>query len=293
MVHDCPATLEDFATLVSAVLARISPSGDVREANEGFRRLVPAPTGDASMWSITPALVSPLLPELLARRDQGDQRVVYEGVLRLRPGAGDVLTLRGRVVRDGPDLILIAERDTGTSEQRLRDQSVMIERLRQEVATLERIVGQGRSTIAAESLGLKDLRESSAAVFHKLADELGHLLDQALEQRGFRTDLHLSERLRDLADRVGQFGGGPRDVIDLYRAALHGRRRGVASEKGRAYIEEGRLLVLELMGNLVSYYRRYARPPHPARDAGPVRPPAAGPQGASAAAAPPGDGPPP
>ena len=27
--------------------------------------------------------------------------------------------------------------------------------------------------------------------------------------------------------------------------------------KARAYIEEGRMLILELMGNLVSYYRNY------------------------------------
>jgi hypothetical protein len=49
---------------------------------------------------------------------------------------------------------------------------------------------------------------------------------------------------------------GPRDVVAAYRVALEARKDVVPA--GRALIEEGRLLVLELMGHLVSYYRRNA-----------------------------------
>ncbi|HEY1381729.1 MAG TPA: hypothetical protein VGF55_33330 [Gemmataceae bacterium] len=54
---------------------------------------------------------------------------------------------------------------------------------------------------------------------------------------------------------------GPRGAIVIDRAAAEASRHGVAPAKVRAYIEVGRLLVLELMGCLASYY---LPPPAPA-----------------------------
>ena len=50
-----------------------------------------------------------------------------------------------------------------------------------------------------------------------------------------------------------------RDVVAAYRAALEARKDLPAGRR-RTLVEEGRLLVLELMGHLVSYYRRNAVP---------------------------------
>ena len=50
---------------------------------------------------------------------------------------------------------------------------------------------------------------------------------------------------------------GPRDVVELHTTALKRRLSSAGVEQAEAYTEEGRLLVLELMGNLVSYYRVY------------------------------------
>jgi len=55
-------------------------------------------------------------------------------------------------------------------------------------------------------------------------------------------------------------------AIEIYGTALKSRSAGAPPARARAYLDEGRLLVLELMGHLVSYYRD--RPPEPGR--GPV-----------------------
>ena len=50
---------------------------------------------------------------------------------------------------------------------------------------------------------------------------------------------------------------GPRDVIDLHVSALQQRLDQAGREEAAALVEEGRLLVLELMGYVVTYYRSY------------------------------------
>ena len=50
---------------------------------------------------------------------------------------------------------------------------------------------------------------------------------------------------------------GPRDVIDLHTVALRSKF-GRGERVVHAYFEESRVLLLELMGYLASYYRTYA-----------------------------------
>ena len=62
--------------------------------------------------------------------------------------------------------------------------------------------------------------------------------------------------LIDIADHLGALGAGPRDVVDLHKAAMASRLKDRSPRQNRAYVEEGRLLLVQLMGYLVSYYRR-------------------------------------
>jgi hypothetical protein len=67
-----------------------------------------------------------------------------------------------------------------------------------------------------------------------------------------------SGQLRGLAERLGRLGCGPRDVTDVHTAALRTVSASATHEQVRAYISEGRLSALELMGYLVSFYRNKA-----------------------------------
>jgi len=66
----------------------------------------------------------------------------------------------------------------------------------------------------------------------------------------------ISDGLTALADRLGSFRAGPRDVVDIHLATVNSRTQGAGPEKVRSYALEGRLLAMELMGHLVDFYRR-------------------------------------
>jgi hypothetical protein len=83
------------------------------------------------------------------------------------------------------------------------------------------------------------------------------LLEQALEQRAFKVDHKISEGLRFIAEHLGFLKAGPRAIVELHRTSLKKMISNVPPQKAQAYMEEGRLMVLELMGDLVTYYRNY------------------------------------
>jgi hypothetical protein len=61
--------------------------------------------------------------------------------------------------------------------------------------------------------------------------------------------------------QLGFMRCGPRDAIEIHTNALKLRIKGTPAEKAQAYLEEGRILVVELMGHLVSYYRSFYTTP--------------------------------
>jgi CheY-like chemotaxis protein len=105
--------------------------------------------------------------------------------------------------------------------------------------------------VAAKTLSL---REYAPDRFGGLVREYRELLDQALEAR-VAGGGHDSERLCRLAENFGNLCAGGRDVIEVTRTALTVQTAEASPEDLRGYTEEGRFLLLELMGHLVSYYR--------------------------------------
>ncbi|MBE9118248.1 hypothetical protein IQ249_20355 [Lusitaniella coriacea LEGE 07157] len=101
------------------------------------------------------------------------------------------------------------------------------------------------------------LRNSVPEDFRQLVQQYAHLLDLALEQRSYRVNHPISEGLRAIAEQLGFLKASPRDTIELHTQAIKQKIADVPSAKAQAYIEEARILVLELMGFLVSYYRKY------------------------------------
>ena len=83
-------------------------------------------------------------------------------------------------------------------------------------------------------------------------------MDLALERDSFKVEHNLAEKLRAMAEKLGFLKGGPRDVIEIYSAALRLRTVNVLNAKAQVYVDEGRLIALEMMGYLVSFYRNYA-----------------------------------
>jgi len=136
------------------------------------------------------------------------------------------------------------------------EQARQREQQNREIQSLEQISGSP-SMVTAGTYGMKPLIESSPEIFNELVQYYGNLLDQALKQQNYRVDYDFSEKLNILADQLGLLRVGPRDVVQIHTMALKEKNRDAPYKKTQAYIEEGRLMVLELMGNIVSFYRNY------------------------------------
>jgi CheY-like chemotaxis protein len=63
------------------------------------------------------------------------------------------------------------------------------------------------------------------------------------------------EGARHLAERIGELGGGPREVTSLHLAALETLCRNALPRRERVLRAQCRLMTLEIMGHLVDYYR--------------------------------------
>lgn len=111
------------------------------------------------------------------------------------------------------------------------------------------------SSATAQSYGAARVRTVAPVVFSGLVARLEGMLHTALEERAFKQGHTVGAQLRDLAADLVQLRVGPRDVVDLYTEAVRRSTDGANPSRGRALVEEGRILALELMGHVVASYR--------------------------------------
>ncbi|MBL8666248.1 MAG: hypothetical protein JNM48_02165 [Rhodospirillales bacterium] len=106
------------------------------------------------------------------------------------------------------------------------------------------------------SFGAMPLSHAEALGFASLVERYGALLDQTPVNASAKDQSVFVSSLIDIADHLGALEAGPRDAVDLHKAAMASRLKGRTPSENRVYVEEGRLLLVQLMGYLVSYYRR-------------------------------------
>ena len=156
---------------------------------------------------------------------------------------------------DADELLILVRRALDAHRARRRDRH---EQQQRELLVLEQFSRSAPAPVTARRFGAAPLREGMPAAFDELLRQYAALIEQAFEQRIYKVDHAVSDGLRGLADRLGGLRAGPRDVIDLHTAVMRQRLDTASPEQAEAYGEEGRLLILELMGHLVSHYRGYA-----------------------------------
>jgi CheY-like chemotaxis protein len=127
----------------------------------------------------------------------------------------------------------------------------------EEFLELEHLINGVSTSVTAKMFGSETLRQGIPDIFQQLVKEYGELLDLALEERTYKVEYNLSDRCRAMADKLGFLKASPRDVVDIHTTTLRRKNQDVALAKAQAYVVEGRLIVLELMGYLTSFYRKY------------------------------------
>lgn len=127
-----------------------------------------------------------------------------------------------------------------------------------ELRQVERLAAAPVLSATAAMYGNQTLAERAPGRVADMQAEYGRLLDEALEARVFDTQRPTRDDLRSMAAVLGYLGATPRDVVSIHSASLRVRMAEVGYERSQAYLEEGRIMVLELMGYLVSWYRNRA-----------------------------------
>lgn len=122
---------------------------------------------------------------------------------------------------------------------------------------LEQFVETGKTSITSRLYGTVSLQDSCPEIFRDHVENYGRLMDLALEEQAYKVKHNISNQLRAQAEKLGLLKAGPRDVVDIHTTALKEKTRMVNLAKAQAYVTEGRLMVLEMMGHLTSYYRKY------------------------------------
>jgi len=143
------------------------------------------------------------------------------------------------------------------AEAQARASAERIEQLERELHSLERLSAPPSTAVTAQLHSVAPLRESVPDTFNELVQRYTDLMDLAREQRAYKAEHDISGELRSISERLGLLRAGPRDVVEIHSNALKRKTNVVTTRKAQAYVEEGRLMVLELMGYLASYYRTY------------------------------------
>lgn len=132
-------------------------------------------------------------------------------------------------------------------EAQIRELTITLSRLRQ-------LASQGILTpVTAAMAGVGPLQVRRPDVFEDMLGSYRAVYDAYVAFTLF-SHAKPQEAMEILAGRLGDHGGGARDLVDLHLGALESGVRVTGRQDG-AKIVEGRLLALEMMGLLVDYYR--------------------------------------
>ncbi len=159
----------------------------------------------------------------------------------------------------------------GRNLQLLKEQRLHLNELKQEAASLNALAGRGDTSVTSDAYGTRSLRENAPDVFRTLCTAYADMIEQAVEQRVYRQAGSVSDQIKRISDQMGFLRAGPRDVIDLHAEAMKTKQDAATTAVRQAYITEGRVRSLELMGYLVSHYRRLAAGEHHTAVPGPQK----------------------
>ncbi|MEO0326425.1 MAG: response regulator [Myxococcota bacterium] len=133
-------------------------------------------------------------------------------------------------------------------EQRYRELERTVSRYRD-------LSSAGTATSVTRQLAVSlPLRDNVDADFDALAERYRGIFDTYVDQVVVRGGKPLAA-MSELTQELGAHGAGPRDLVDLHLGVLERLLGSATPARAQALTIDGRLLALEMMGQLVDYYR--------------------------------------
>ncbi len=110
-----------------------------------------------------------------------------------------------------------------------------------------------------EPSSMAPLHERDAPFFTECRKAYERILVEYVENIQFKK-APPREKIQRLAGRIGQMAGGPKDIIDLHLQSVKAISEGAEPGQIKSYTLDGRLVALEIMGQLAEFYRRFFKP---------------------------------
>jgi hypothetical protein len=160
--------------------------------------------------------------------------------------------------------LVVVHSDISAFRRGLTLQTARDERARQSEAreverlAIGRLGGPGHTPVTQRAFGLAPLATAEPRIAEELRAMYREAFRRALESRVYRVATGEREVLRALAERLVFLQAAARDVVDLHQHVLVELVSGATDEDARASYEEGRVLLVALMGEVMTGYRARA-----------------------------------
>lgn len=134
----------------------------------------------------------------------------------------------------------------------MRAISYAIERRRRTVAELDQLRAEQAERATRPGQEAAGLAESD---LEQLRTMYADALEVAVDRAPYRGGGRRRNLLADVAERFGALGATPRDVVDVHMGVIGDMYGRIHPERLGAYLDEGRLALVDVLGRLATYYR--------------------------------------
>lgn len=97
--------------------------------------------------------------------------------------------------------------------------------------------------------------KNNKEIYNQLIEAYGNIIHKSIDSRIYKMEYDPSIELRELADILGFHKANPKEVIELHSDYYSQKIREAHPKRIKIYFEEARIILLQLMGYLVNYYR--------------------------------------
>ena len=142
--------------------------------------------------------------------------------------------------------------------ERLRlalERATILQEEEREMESLARLSGPVPASVTASTFGLKPIGEAAPEHIERLTAKYQAVVNAALEKELMKDAPEITTELRQIARELAFLNAGPRDVVDLHVKTLKAMIDASTSARTKPLLETGRMVVVELMGYLVDFYR--------------------------------------
>lgn len=126
-----------------------------------------------------------------------------------------------------------------------------------ELAAVSKLGGADRLPVTEKYQGIRPISVANPLKYSIFLARYQMLVERSVEERIYKVKHDISDELQDFAAELGKLRANARDVIEIHTHSMRLLLVGVSGQKASLLLEEGRLRVLELMGDLTNHYRCY------------------------------------